>query len=92
MTAGKQCMVALGLAAALLRGAHGELIVKGCRQLSYCHGHGMCVSRGKGAPVTSCSCFDGWGSVRDLEYALGPSADCSQRVCPHGPGNNIFAL
>jgi hypothetical protein len=60
-----------------------KLVVKGCRELNYCWGHGMCVSRGIGSPVTSCQCFDGWGS--SLDIAESPAPDCSKRVCPHGP-------
>jgi len=80
----EQWLIVLGLVS--LHRIHGELFVKGCRELNYCWGHGQCVSRGVGAPATSCSCFDGWGSPRDLEYALSPKMDCSERVCAHGPG------
>ena len=61
-----------------------ELVVKGCRELNYCSGHGMCISRGIGAPATSCACFDGYGGPSDI--ALAPAPDCSKRVCPRGEG------
>lgn len=60
-----------------------DLIVKSCRQLNYCSGHGTCIAKDIGADLDSCACFDGWGSVTDV--ALSPSPDCSKRICPKGP-------
>ena len=74
----------LGVLAWVPRATDAELFVKGCRELNYCNGHGMCVSRGIGAPATSCQCFDGWGSKNDIAASSVP--DCSKRICPRGAG------
>ena len=71
------------LAATTVKAIDSSTTVRGCRELNYCSGHGMCVARGIGAPVSSCQCFDGFGSPRDI--ATSPAPDCSRRVCPAGP-------
>ena len=71
-------------------GIESSTSVKGCRELNYCSGHGLCVARGIGAPATSCQCFDGFGSPRDV--ATAPAPDCSKRICPAGPAWGDLAV
>jgi hypothetical protein len=66
-----------------LESVESSTSVRGCRELNFCSGHGLCVARGIGASVSSCQCFDGFGSKRDI--ATAPALDCSRRICPAGP-------
>lgn len=55
-----------------IQGCHGD-----CDMLSFCSGHGKCVTS-----TSTCLCDDGWGSTTDISFYKSP--DCSQRVCPVG--------
>lgn len=66
-----------------------------CSVLNNCNGHGVCS-----AATSTCLCFDGWGSSKDIRYkpqlssfsvpsdpvvlSFYKAPDCSKRVCPPG--------
>eukprot|EP00605_Chrysophyceae_sp_TOSAG23-4_P001464 GSChrysophyteH1.ASY1.ANO1.1600.1 assembled CDS len=59
-----------------------QAIGDNCADLNYCSGNGNCNSRN-----STCECYDGYGSPRDLILALADNfaPDCSSKRCPTGP-------
>ena len=56
-------------------------IGRGCSDLNNCNNHGACDYCN-----SKCDCHDGYGSSRDMSYALNRdfSPDCSTKSCPVG--------